>query len=158
MFKRIVVGSDGSPNGDRALQVARDLAVASSAHLFVIHINQVVAGKGGAYPVLADEPEMRARLKAQVQQFAAAGIDAEFHVHNVGFESPAHTIGEDARARDADLIVVGSRGRAPFTQFVLGSVPMRLLHIAHCPVLVVPPPAEDGVPEVASDRNPGEAR
>ena len=42
---------------------------------------------------------------------------------------------------DADLIVVGTRGHSGLAGIVLGSVTQRLLHLAHQPVLAVPPPA-----------------
>jgi nucleotide-binding universal stress UspA family protein len=43
------------------------------------------------------------------------------------------------------VIVVGTRGRTPLAGLVLGGVTQRLLHIAPCPVLAVPP--EHGWPE-----------
>ena len=46
----------------------------------------------------------------------------------------------DASA-DAELVVVGSRGRGALKTLVLGSVSQQVLHHAACPVVVVPPPA-----------------
>jgi nucleotide-binding universal stress UspA family protein len=51
---------------------------------------------------------------------------------------PAHAIEEIAEGADADLIVAGTRGHAPVSGLLLGSVTQRLLHIAKRPVLVVP--------------------
>jgi len=54
----------------------------------------------------------------------------------------AHLIADTAEEVRADVIVVGTRGHAPVAGLLLGSVVQRLLHVAHCPVLVVP--ATDG--------------
>jgi nucleotide-binding universal stress UspA family protein len=57
-----------------------------------------------------------------------------------------------AREVDADLIIVGTRGHTPMVELLLGSVTQRLLHIATCPVLAVPPARQTGV-----DASEGEA-
>lgn len=54
--------------------------------------------------------------------------------------SPAEEITDAAKELGADLIVVGSRGLGGVQSAFLGSVSDRVLHLAHCPVLVVRPP------------------
>jgi nucleotide-binding universal stress UspA family protein len=56
---------------------------------------------------------------------------------------PANEVVKAASEEGADLIVAGSRGHSAITGLLLGSVTNRLLHIAPCPVLVVPPRAPD---------------
>ena len=51
--------------------------------------------------------------------------------------SPASTIAEMARQEGADLIVVGSHGRAGLDRLILGSVAERVVRLASGPVLVV---------------------
>lgn len=50
----------------------------------------------------------------------------------------AHCILHASADMGADLIVMGTHGRHGFRRFVLGSVAERFLHIATCPVLLIP--------------------
>jgi nucleotide-binding universal stress UspA family protein len=52
---------------------------------------------------------------------------------------PAHVIAGVAGDAKADVIVSGTRGHTAIAGLLLGSVTQRLLHLAHCPVLVIPP-------------------
>jgi nucleotide-binding universal stress UspA family protein len=63
----------------------------------------------------------------------------------VRFESiilggPARSIADVAKETGADLIVVGTRGHSALAGVFLGSVTLKLLHLAGCPVLCVPKP------------------
>jgi nucleotide-binding universal stress UspA family protein len=64
----------------------------------------------------------------------AGGIEAESVVAE---EAPAKALSELARARQAEMIVVGSAGERPLVGAILGSVPQKLIHLADVPVLVV---------------------
>ena len=70
------------------------------------------------------------------------GIDVQRTV--VEDRSPAEALVE--LSADADLLVVGSRGRGGFTSLLLGSVSHAAVLHALCPVVVIPPGAEDRKP------------
>ena len=55
----------------------------------------------------------------------------------VGMGDPAFAILEQAKASQADLILMGTHGRGGLARFLIGSVSHSVLHQAHCPVLVV---------------------
>jgi nucleotide-binding universal stress UspA family protein len=50
---------------------------------------------------------------------------------------PAAAILEEAETEHADMILVGTRGRNPVERLILGSVSTKVVHGAHCDVLVV---------------------
>jgi nucleotide-binding universal stress UspA family protein len=140
VFDSIVIATDGSAHGDRALQLARSLLSSQTARLSVVHVNELVSAKGAVYPRAADEDQRRARIAAQVEDLQGAGIKAEFLNPTIRLGGAAHVIAELAESLPADLIIVGSKGHSLVSKIVLGSVPIRLLQIAPCPVLVVPLP------------------
>lgn len=139
-FKTILLASDGSKFADHALEVAAGIASLAQSRVFILHVTQVVGGKGGAYPVQYDEEEIRSKLEDQASELKVRGIEAAVRFDSMRLGSPAHDISETADSVAADLIVVGSRGHSPLSQVLLGSVPVRLLQIAGRPVLVVPLP------------------
>ncbi len=138
MYKTIVVGTDGSIEADSAFAFATKLAEQDGARIIVVHVQEFVGGKGGIYPLHIDEDEIMERLHAALDDVRGRGIDVEFDVQQIPFGGPAHVIAEVANKADADLIIVGNKGRNPVSEIVTGNVPIRLLHIAHRPVLVIP--------------------
>jgi nucleotide-binding universal stress UspA family protein len=154
MFKTIVCATDGSANADRALAYARELAETFESSLRVVHIVEKVAGgRLGDRDTYLDEDTTLAKLRSQTSQLRRHGVDASPHVIRGAAGQPARQIAGTAGDVGAELVIVGSRGRSPVTGALLGSVTQRLLHIATCPVLVVPSrsPAA-GEPAHARDR------
>jgi nucleotide-binding universal stress UspA family protein len=66
-------------------------------------------------------------------------VDAFAEIIHGQTSSTAKVIADAAKQLEADVIVVGTRGHGPITGLIVGSVTHRLLHLAPCPVLVVPP-------------------
>jgi len=144
MFKTIIWASDGSDSADRALPTALDLVAEGNAKLVVVHADELLGGRGGRVPSLADEPEVQSKLASKVNELIESGVDATFRLVSGVGKDPADLIADVARESGADLIVVGTRGHGRIAGMLLGSVTQRLLHVAPCPVLAVP--AKTAVP------------
>jgi nucleotide-binding universal stress UspA family protein len=141
MFKKIIWATDGSEPADHALGLAKSLAAQDGARLLAVHSVEVLTGPGahGAYPENADEDERETKIARQVAELNQEGLMAETKVVRGGVSSAAHTIAKVAQEEGADLIVVGTRGHTVLSGLLVGGVTQRLLHIAPCPVLAVPP-------------------
>jgi nucleotide-binding universal stress UspA family protein len=139
MFEVIVWASDGSEHSDRALDYARGLAEAKSARLVAVHVKEVIVGRAGGYPVQVDEEEVEQKIQGQAKDLKDAGINASYEQRGTTAGGAAHAIADAAKEAGAELVVVGTRGQGPISGLLLGSVTHRLLHVAPCPVLAVPP-------------------
>lgn len=138
MFRTIVWATDGSEAADRALPFAKALADGKGRTLLVAHVEELLVGRAGGYPVLGDEDELQAKIRRQVDGLREEGYHASLKLVTGVVSHAAHVIADVAREAGADVIVVGTRGHAPVAGLLLGSVTQRLLHIAPCPVLAVP--------------------
>jgi nucleotide-binding universal stress UspA family protein len=148
MFKTVLWATDGSETAARALPYALALAAGEKAKLVVVHAREIFVGRGGGYPVLADETELRKKIGEQVKNLRTDGLDATFVVRTCTANHAAHTIAEIAEEVGADLIVVGTHGYGRVAGMLLGSVTQGLLHAGVCPVLAVP----TGTPAEAPER------
>lgn len=148
MFKSLLIATDGSELGDKALAAGVELARAHGSSILVLTATDPVAtgiGAGGfgtldAGPIIAQLEEDYAAgakklLDAAREKLAAAGIAAEtLHVPR---QRPADAILDTAAARGVDTIVMGSHGRRGFGRLLLGSQASEVLARASVPVLIV---------------------
>jgi nucleotide-binding universal stress UspA family protein len=141
----IIVGVDSSQDAHRALEWAMQEAAARHARLTVITVHQVAASAWIGTPVFlpVDEPTMDyARQAAEEAVAKAVAQLGELEPVPVTVQTvtgfPAQELIESSR--DADLLVVGTRGRGGFARLMLGSVSDQVMHHAHCPVVLVPGP------------------
>jgi nucleotide-binding universal stress UspA family protein len=148
MFKTVLWATDGSETAARALPYALALAAGEKAKLVVVHAREIFVGRGGGYPLLADETELREKIGEQVKNLRTDGLDATFIVRTCTANHAAYTIADIARELEADVIVVGTHGYGRVAGLLLGSVTQGLLHSGVCPVLAVPVsrPAEAPAP------------
>jgi nucleotide-binding universal stress UspA family protein len=137
----IIVGIDGSSHAQRALEWAMDEAALRNSPLTVITVLQVAIDHWGLAPVVYPYDETN-RQKAEEQASQAVEKTA---AELSGPIPPSVTVtalsGIPAdvlidRSKDADLLVVGTRGSG-FPHTVLGSVSRKVAHHAACPVVIV---------------------
>ena len=139
----IVVGIDGSAHSRRALEWAMREAAIRRVPLTVITVHEIAVdywGSDVAYPEDRAVAE-HARQAAQVEVDKVLDQLGESRPESVTVQSVSGTPTEELlrASRDADMIVVGSRGAGGFTYPLMGSVSTCVAHRAHCPVVVIPP-------------------
>jgi nucleotide-binding universal stress UspA family protein len=139
MFKTIVWANDGSEPAEHALSLVKGLAKEGDATITIVHVVERVEGIGGVgVPHRADEAEVQAHLRELATELSGEGIKTSLEIRGDVGTRPAHAVVDVARSIGADLIVAGARGRTAISGLLVGSVTNRLLHLAPCPVLIVP--------------------
>ena len=136
----IVVGIDGSEHSKKALRWALDEARLRSASLRVVYAwtMPVFFGYGVAQAATLDPQSLRAAAKENLDTAldAVAGGVEGVSIERKAVEGLAAQVLVD-EAKDADLLVVGSRGHGGFTGLLLGSVSQQCAHHAPCAVVIV---------------------
>jgi nucleotide-binding universal stress UspA family protein len=135
----IVVGYDGSPASQAALARAADRA-GEGGRVYVVHAYSVPAGWLGApnYQHLLDIELDRAKtLIGRIEEDSGSDFQGVAWEAEVIGDAAAHAIASVAAVREADEIIVGTRGFGR-ARALLGSVAHELIHLADCPVTVIP--------------------
>jgi nucleotide-binding universal stress UspA family protein len=154
----IVVGVDGSDRSRQALRWAVAEAKLRKDKVLAVHAWEPPILPAVDIPPAPDPPVYLPELIAHVQEGAEALVErvtAEFRNEGVEVEplaiegAPAPVLVEVAE--DADLLVVGSRGRGGLTGLLLGSISQQVAQHAPCPV-VIHRRREDGSSNVSSPR------
>jgi nucleotide-binding universal stress UspA family protein len=137
MFKRIIVGTDGSASASKAVEEAAELAGAFDAELLIIHAyppahsdSAEAFGAREAFPgeqvgqTILEDAQKRFGGKARVRTVLTEG-------------DPAESLVDLAEKEDADVIIVGNKGMNEATRFLLGNVPNKVSHHSPTNVLIV---------------------
>src|SRR5712691_6901326 len=139
----IVVGIDESVHSHRALDWAVREAALRRTDLTVFTVIPAMASPWSARQLtVPDEAEIIARARQAVGEAVAKslgelGADRPTEVNVQVFSGyPAQVLTE--ASKQADLVVLGSRGASGFATFLLGSVSNQVAHHASCPVVIVP--------------------
>jgi nucleotide-binding universal stress UspA family protein len=142
-IRRILHPSDFSSASSAAFAKALEMSKANRAELLVAHVVAPVVpmmGDGYVSPSLYQELETSARSQAQAQldRLLAKARKAGVRAKSLLMQGAPHEqITRAARAKRADLIVLGTHGRTGLAKFFVGSVASRVVSTASCPVLTV---------------------
>jgi nucleotide-binding universal stress UspA family protein len=129
-IRQIGIAYDGSPESDRAVCVAKDIAATRDGRLSALYTIwlplYVYTGPVGEHQAQIDAMMGYARERIEalgdVEPHVAAGVPAE---------------GLTLYSDNLDLLVVGSRSYGPLGRMIHGSTAQNLARTAHCPLLVV---------------------
>jgi len=147
-YQQILVPVDGSPTSEKALDEAIRLARFNGARLRLMHVVDELAYVNGFESAMAylNEivPLMRLageKVLAQARQKALEqGVQADSVLIDEGAGAVCDHVAEQARACNADLVVVGSHGRRGVGRLLLGSDAEQIVRHAPVAVLVVRAP------------------
>ncbi|GAB91593.1 universal stress protein [Gordonia rhizosphera] len=137
----VVVGIDESEISDAAVAEAFRQASLHKAKLLAVHTwTPLDVDALHGYGIEPEEIERMSQEALEAVSERMAGYSTDYPdvvVERVVIpEEPAKAV-LDAAGENAQLIVVGSRGRGGFKGLLLGSTSQKILHQAHCPVMVV---------------------
>lgn len=143
-MRKIVVGVDGSPASTRVLRWAIQEAALRGDSVLAVHAYLPLDATWAALPEVAlasippDTLEVDARERAErILDEVLADLVTEVEVTAKAVAGrPADVLIE--QSEDADLLVVGSRGRGGFRGLMLGSVSHQVVTHAVVPTVVVP--------------------
>jgi nucleotide-binding universal stress UspA family protein len=137
MYRKILVGYDGSQAAKKAFAAACELAARDGAELYVLSVARPpeIADDVETEAVIENSRRYHRRMLAELKgSLSASNIKCHLEVA-VGH--PAEQIVYHADKHGADLVVVGDRGRSKFARLLLGSTSKQVVEHAGRPVLVV---------------------
>lgn len=143
-IKHIVVGLDGSADSEAALEWAIDMAKGMGSEVIAVFAIDLPSFYPEPYAIpLQFDDQWRKTMRAEFEEkwckpMREAGIQ---HRPVMQDGRAASVISRVAEAEDADIIVVGRRGRGRVTELLLGSVTHELVLRSKVPVLVIEPHA-----------------
>jgi nucleotide-binding universal stress UspA family protein len=144
-MKRIMVPTDGSPESEKAVPIAQQIARAQNAEVVLIHVLQPIALEFTGVEAPAD-PDLYETLLQSMEGQARADLDRlrtslESDSVRARWLAPrgfaASTLLDYERKELPDLLVMATHGRTGLARFALGSVADRLVREGTVPVLLV---------------------
>lgn len=136
---KILIGTDGSPNAQEAVEFAADLAQRLGAKATLVHTFEPLAHLDRLKP----ETDLNS-LEAAARESLDHEWAAPFRDRGVEYQTrlahgvPAEVVLDLADEIEADLVVVGARGLGRLQMLTMGSTSSKVVHAGRRPVVVVP--------------------
>lgn len=138
MFKLIVVALDGSAHSSKALDYARELAEKHDSKLILLHAFHSTSDLRGSEGFNQMVGKRKQKGEEIIKDACKRLGQVSFEVEEDLLEGPAtEAIVSVVEARNADLVVMGTRGMGSLKGLLFGSVSTKVTHYAPCSVLVV---------------------
>jgi len=136
----IVVGIDGSEASKAALRWAVEEARLRHARVQAVHawwIVPMLKPGGHLAPTASDWGAEDATERVRTFVTETVGEQTEVEITPVAVQGEQASVALVDAAKDADLLVVGSRGAGGFSGLLLGSISQQCAHHAPCPIVIV---------------------
>ena len=133
---RVVIGVDGSTGARAAVEWCAQFAPALGATVVAVDVDESGAPAG----TWQHDADHRARIDAEIMRSVEPLTAAELEVErtSVLHQVPADALLHVADTRQADIVIIGTRGRGGFDELQVGGTALELLGRAHVPLVLVP--------------------
>jgi nucleotide-binding universal stress UspA family protein len=143
MSETLLLGVDGSPSSDKALDlVASYRGPAGALSVALVNAQERPALVGPDVPLDLQAVEVALREAGQaitaraIERLRPSALPTDATVR---LGNPAQAIVAESEARSAGLVVLGTRGHGALQGFAIGSVALRVAHVSRAPVWLVRP-------------------
>lgn len=138
---KILVPVDGSESADRAVEhVIRQALSHGGTEVHLLNV-QIPVMSGHAKMFISEQQlndyyreEANAALKVVRERLTQANVP---HTHHIGVGHVAETIAQYAKEKSIDQVIMGTRGMGAISEFVLGSVASKVIHLCSVPVTLI---------------------
>jgi nucleotide-binding universal stress UspA family protein len=153
-FRRVLVCVQDASQVERAVELARRASVPGTTEARVLHLN-LRENIGGRRFAIETKSEASYVVEATVFELRMADLGASGQVRAALVDRAANAIVAEAAGWGADLIVLGTPRRGELMTRLFGSVTLRVLQRAACPVLVASAAGRSGPHRVDEEQHAG---
>ena len=141
-MSKVIVGTDGSECSRRALRWAVEEARLRACPVHVVYavdwraLNEAIFISPSQKEVDEEAQSVLDRVVGELGDVSDVALETRV-MHLKDRHGPSAVM-LDAADEEGDIVVVGTRGSGAVKGALIGSISHRLLHFAHCPVVVIP--------------------